>query len=106
MMDEVLYCFDDQDTDKVAQDMGECQIRRMSVVNRKKELVGMVSLGDLSIRIAGEAADVAPSEVSEPREPAGHRASLSCLRCSALQFRAGTASPSDCPFRRRLSRRI
>ena len=67
MTDEVLYCFDDQDTDEVAQNMGDRQIRRMPVVNRNKELVGMVSLGDLSSRGAGDAAGVALSEVSEPR---------------------------------------
>ena len=67
MTDEVLYCFNDQDTDEVAQNMGDRQIRRMPVVNRNKELVGMVSLGDLSSRGAGDAAGVALSDVSEPR---------------------------------------
>lgn len=67
MSDEVLYCFEDQDTDEVADSMGKLQVRRLPVVNRDKKLVGMISLGDLSNRGATEAAGVALSEVSAPR---------------------------------------
>ena len=48
MTDAVYYCFDDQDCAEVARNMGEMQVRRMPVVTREKELVGLVSLGDLA----------------------------------------------------------
>ena len=64
---EVDYCFDDQDTDEVAANMGELQVRRMPVVDRDKKLVGVVSLGDLSSRGAQDAAGAALTEVSSPR---------------------------------------
>ena len=48
MSEEVLYCYDDQDLDEVAQNMSEMKIRRLPVVNREKRLVGIISLGDLA----------------------------------------------------------
>jgi CBS domain-containing protein len=46
--DAVLYCYEDQTTDEVADNMGEQRIRRLAVVDRDKNLVGIVSIGDLS----------------------------------------------------------
>jgi CBS domain-containing protein len=47
----VVYCFDDQDiTDAVAL-MQQKQIRRLAVLNRERRLVGIVSLGDLALRL-------------------------------------------------------
>ena len=48
MSREVLYCYEDQDLDELAINMGDEQVRRMPVVNRDKRLVGIVSLGDLA----------------------------------------------------------
>jgi CBS domain-containing protein len=48
MSKEVLYCFDTDDIDDVARNMGKAQVRRLPVVNRDKRLVGIVSLGDLA----------------------------------------------------------
>jgi len=48
MSQEVLYCFDDQDLEDIAQNMGEVKVRRLPVVDREKRLVGIVSIGDLS----------------------------------------------------------
>jgi hypothetical protein len=48
MSHEVLYCFDDQDLDEIAQNMAEMKVRRLPVVNRDKRLVGIISLGDLA----------------------------------------------------------
>ena len=67
MSSDVFYCYDDQDTDEVAQNMGQQQVRRLPVVNRDKTLVGMVSLGDLSTRGAGDAAGVALSDIAQSR---------------------------------------
>lgn len=48
MTERVLYCYDDQSLDEVAQNLGDNQIRRLPVVNRDKKLVGILSLSDLS----------------------------------------------------------
>ena len=48
MTQEVLYCFEDQDTQNVCQNMADIQVRRLPVMNRNKRLVGIVSLSDLA----------------------------------------------------------
>jgi CBS domain-containing protein len=48
MTHEVMYCFDDEETDAVAQNMGDIQVRRLPVLNRDKRLVGILALGDLA----------------------------------------------------------
>jgi CBS domain-containing protein len=63
--DKVLYCYDDEDLDHVAKNMGDEQVRRLPVVNREKRLVGIVSLGDLANR-QRKAATKAVSGVSKP----------------------------------------
>jgi CBS domain-containing protein len=59
MTKDVLYCFDDEDTDHIADNMANLQIRRLPVVNRDKRLVGVVSLADIALKhdahLAGEA---------------------------------------------------
>jgi CBS domain-containing protein len=50
MSKEVLYCFDDQEIEEVARNMGDVKVRRLPVVNRDKRLVGIVSLGDLALK--------------------------------------------------------
>jgi CBS domain-containing protein len=49
MSNEVLYCFDDQEIEDVARNMGEVKVRRLPVVNRDKRLVGIISIGDLAL---------------------------------------------------------
>jgi CBS domain-containing protein len=67
MTSDVKYCFDDQDTEEVAQNMGDLQVRRLPVVNRDKRLVGVLSLGDLATsRGAADEAGEALSEISRP----------------------------------------
>ena len=48
MSQEVLYCYDHEDTDEVLENMAEIQVRRMPVVNHDKRLVGIISIGDLA----------------------------------------------------------
>src|SRR3954465_9452108 len=45
MSREVLYCFDDQEIEEVARNMGQMKVRRLPVVNRDKRLVGIISIG-------------------------------------------------------------
>jgi len=66
--DKVLYCYEDEELERVAKNMGEVQVRRLPVVNREKRLVGILSLGDLAKkqqRSAGKA-------VGEVARPGGH----------------------------------
>jgi CBS domain-containing protein len=59
MTPEVRYCYEDEDVEHVAENMSEQQIRRLPVVDRRKRLVGIVSIGDLAMdqptRISGRA---------------------------------------------------
>jgi CBS domain-containing protein len=48
MSREVLYCFDSDEVDDVARNMGKARVRRLAVLNRDKRLVGIVSLGDIA----------------------------------------------------------
>jgi CBS domain-containing protein len=63
--EKVLYCYDDEELDQVAKNMGDVQVRRLPVVNREKRLVGIVSLADLANR-ERKAAGKAVSGVSKP----------------------------------------
>jgi CBS domain-containing protein len=45
---DVCYCFEDDDVKTAAKLMGERQIRRIPVVDREKNLVGIVALADLA----------------------------------------------------------
>jgi CBS domain-containing protein len=46
MSREVKYCYEDEDLEHVAENMGELQVRRLPVVSRDKRLVGIVALGE------------------------------------------------------------
>jgi CBS domain-containing protein len=63
---EVKYCFDDEDTDDIARNMGDLQVRRLPVVNRDKRLVGILSLGDLATKESGRKAGEALSNIAQP----------------------------------------
>ena len=66
----VIYCFDDVDAKEAAELMKQKQIRRLVVLNRQKQLIGIMSLGDLAIetgdsKLSGNALE----EISEPVHP-------------------------------------
>jgi len=65
MSHEVLYCFEDQDLEDIAQNMAEMKVRRMPVVNRDKRLVGIISLGDVARREDARTTGQAVSDISE-----------------------------------------
>jgi CBS domain-containing protein len=65
MSEDVKYCFEDEDSAHVAQNMGELQVRRLPVLNRDKRLVGIVSLGDLATGGAEEDSGKALEEISD-----------------------------------------
>jgi len=66
MSREVLYCFDDEELNDVARNMGNTQVRRLPVVNRDKRLVGIISLGDLARNEEPTTIGRAVSHVSAP----------------------------------------
>jgi CBS domain-containing protein len=66
MTPDVRYCFEDEDTEHVARNMADQQVRRLPVVNRDKRLVGIVSLGDLAISEGPRPAGEALSGISRP----------------------------------------
>jgi len=49
MSKEIAYCFEDQEIEEAMGLMEARQIRRLPILNREKRLVGIVSLGDLSV---------------------------------------------------------
>jgi CBS domain-containing protein len=65
MSNEVLWCFEDQTVGEVLQQMGDQQVRRIPVVSRNMELVGMVSLGDLATT-EGVDTDATLEDISSP----------------------------------------
>ncbi|RPI34582.1 MAG: CBS domain-containing protein [Chloroflexota bacterium] len=70
MTPQILYCYEDQSVKEAAQIMGANQIRRLPVLNREKKLVGIVSLGDLSVdagrdKLTGQTLE----DISKPSEP-------------------------------------
>ena len=81
MTPDAIYGFDDQDVEDAARLMEQYQIRRLPVLNRRKRLVGMVSLGDLAVHpgqqpLAGEMLE----QVSEPGTSSGHsQEPLACV---------------------------
>jgi CBS domain-containing protein len=46
----IVYCYEDEDVSEASRIMEEKQIRRLTVLNQDKRLVGIVSLGDIAIR--------------------------------------------------------
>jgi len=66
MTEDVKYCFDDEDLDQVARNMGEQQVRRLPVVNRDKRLVGILSLGDVAVGEGAQPAGEAVAGISRP----------------------------------------
>lgn len=67
MTSEIFYCFEDQSVHEAAEMMKEKQIRRLPVLDRSKQLVGIISLGDLAIETRDEEmVGKALESISEP----------------------------------------
>ena len=69
MSSGVRYCFEDEELDHVAHNMGVERIRRLPVVNRSKRLVGILSLGDIAAAAGPDPTDDAICGVSRPGGP-------------------------------------
>jgi CBS domain-containing protein len=66
MSDGLVCAREDDDIEEVAMRMSEAQVRRLPVIDESENLVGIVSLGDLSRESEGEEAHIALEGVSEP----------------------------------------
>jgi len=66
MTSEVKYCFEDEDVEDVATNMADIRVRRLAVLNRDKELVGIISLADIALLDGPENAGQALCGISEP----------------------------------------
>ena len=64
MSDKVYYLYDDLAVEQAAQNMAEMAVRRMPVVDRDKNLVGVVSLGDLADKGENKAAGEALEQIA------------------------------------------
>lgn len=69
MTPEVSYCYEDQDVAEAAILMEEQQIRRLPIVNRQHELVGIVALGDLAVDTDNAMSGDILEHVSKPAKP-------------------------------------
>lgn len=62
----IEYCFEDEDLDDIAERFSSHKIRRLPVLNREKRLVGILSLGDLSLsKLDPKKVEQTLSQVSE-----------------------------------------
>lgn len=66
MTPDVKYCYEDEDIEHVAMNMGNIQVRRLPVMNRENRLVGIISLADVATTHGTEAAGIAMSGIAEP----------------------------------------
>ena len=55
MTSGAIFCFDDQEIGDAVRLMENNQIRRLVVLDHKKRLVGIVSLGDIALRTHNDA---------------------------------------------------
>jgi CBS domain-containing protein len=70
MTPQVDYCYEDQDVEEAAQVMQDRQIRRLPIIDRDNQLVGIVSLGDLAVKTNEEKTTAqALEQISLPAEP-------------------------------------
>ena len=66
MTPEIKYCFADQEIDEIAANMADIQVRRLPVVNREKQLVGILSLCDIATSEDVDLANEALCGISRP----------------------------------------
>lgn len=70
MSTDIAYCLEDQEVEEAISLMEARQIRRLPILNKEKQLTGVLSLGDIAVHVGdrdltGETLE----EISEPAEP-------------------------------------
>ncbi|MEZ0471676.1 CBS domain-containing protein [Luteimonas salinilitoris] len=66
MTEDIKYCYDDEDADRITRDMADLHLRRLPVINRDKRLVGIVSLANVTRIGDGKAAETVLQGVAQP----------------------------------------
>ncbi len=66
---DVRCCREDQTVDEAVEMMQAARIRRLPVIDADRNLVGIVSLGDIAVRGSEELASEALEGISHPAEP-------------------------------------
>jgi CBS domain-containing protein len=66
MTESIIFIYDDQDVGEAARLFETKQIRRLPVLNRKKRMIGIISLGDLAVNAGEVLGGEALKEVSQP----------------------------------------
>jgi CBS domain-containing protein len=66
MSPEIKYCYEDDDVDEVCENMADQQLRRLPVVDRDKNLVGIVSLSDFARESDSDSAGEALEGITRP----------------------------------------
>lgn len=72
MSQGMFFCFEDEGIDKAIRLMREKEVHHLTVLNRQKRMVGVVSLGDLALR--GDQATRAEVVQLAARDAAKHKA--------------------------------
>jgi CBS-domain-containing membrane protein len=65
MTEEVRWCSEGDSVESVMAQMGEAQVRRLAVLDAKREIVGIVALGDIATRQSAHTDDTL-REISTP----------------------------------------
>jgi CBS domain-containing protein len=69
MSTDIRTCYEDEEVDKVMEQMSDVQIRRIPVLDRNSnQLVGIVSLGDLATKHSAQV-DQTLEGISKPSQP-------------------------------------
>jgi Mg/Co/Ni transporter MgtE len=66
MTEDVKYCYEDDDTEDVARNMADIQVRRLPVLTRDKRLIGIISLSDMVVSYEAGKAGEAVAGISQP----------------------------------------
>lgn len=69
MSGDVETCYEDQSLEEVSRRMQAAQIRRLPVLDRQDQLIGILSLGDVATKVSESQAGEALSAISSPSEP-------------------------------------
>ncbi|MBM3362097.1 MAG: CBS domain-containing protein [Betaproteobacteria bacterium] len=69
MSSHVSWCYEDQPLEQVVEQMSDWQIRRVPVMDRSEQLVGMLSLGDIAVKGDADQAAQCLMHISEPARP-------------------------------------
>lgn len=70
MTTDVDYCYEDQTVEEAAHVMQDRKVRRMPIINHDKELVGIVSLGDVAVKGTDRSTTAEALEhISQPAAP-------------------------------------